>query len=436
MDNMNIIERMISDISSPGIHPGLDRIKKLLSVLGNPQKDFRTVNVAGTNGKGSVSSGIASILNASGYNTALYTSPHLLSVTERLTLKGIQLSESRWIDAVNQVEAALMKDPFLNNHRPTYFENITAAAFLMARDEGAEIAVLEAGMGGRLDATNHGDNVILSVITSLAEDHSEYLGNTLEEIASEKFAIVNEKGKALFVGYGHSINEQFRNFCRDRHAEHYILDEDAEISEVTTDISGSTFDISFLSEYITGLHTPLKGLFQLKNSSLAVVAGLLLRKDLKGVNIESIRSGLDSVQWPGRMELIFDDPPVILDGAHNPAGMKSLVESIKQLWSGKNLENMTVIYASMKDKDYTSSLKLLASLNSKIYCTEIPDNERSAKSSDIKEELLYYLSKDRISTFCNPKDALLAALESKQPVLICGSLYLVSFIKNTIRTGL
>src|SRR6056297_1469937 len=186
MDSMNIIEQMISDISSPGINPGLDRIKKLLSALGNPQKDFRTVNVAGTNGKGSVSSGIASILNASGYKTALYTSPHLLSVTERLTLKGIQLSESRWTDAVNQVEAALMKDSYLNNHRPTYFENITAAAFLLARDEGAEIAVLEAGMGGRLDATNHGDNVILSVITSLAEDHSEYLGSTLEERASEK----------------------------------------------------------------------------------------------------------------------------------------------------------------------------------------------------------------------------------------------------------
>jgi len=435
MDSMNIIEQMISDISSPGINPGLDRIKKLLSALGNPQKDFRTVNVAGTNGKGSVSSGIASILNASGYKTALYTSPHLLSVTERLTLKGIQLSESRWTDAVNQVEAALMKDSYLNNHRPTYFENITAAAFLMARDEGAEIAVLEAGMGGRLDATNHGDNVILSVITSLAEDHSEYLGSTLEEIASEKFAIVNDRGKALFAGYSHSINEQFKNLCRDRHAEYYIMDEDAEISEVITDISGSTFDISFLSELVTGLHTPLKGLFQLKNSSLAVVAGLLLRRDLQGINIESIRSGLNSVQWPGRMELIFDDPPVILDGAHNPAGMKSLVESIIQLWSGKDLEKMTVIYASMKDKDYSSSLKLLASLNSKIYCTEIPDNERSARSSEIKEELLQYLSKDRISTFSDPRDALLTALKNKQPVLICGSLYLVSFIKNIIRAG-
>jgi dihydrofolate synthase/folylpolyglutamate synthase len=136
------------------------------------------------------------------------------------------------------------------------------------------------------------------------------------------------------------------------------------------------------------------------------------------------------------MELLFDDPPVILDGAHNPAGMEALVESIKQLWSDKDLEKMIVIYASMKDKDYPSSLKLLASLNSKIYCTEIPDNERSAKSSDIREELLHYLSKDRISTFCNPRDALLAALKIKQPVLICGSLYLVSFIKNTIRAGL
>ena len=194
MRDFNELEEILYGHSDNRIIPGLERISRLLKRLGNPQNSFRSIHIVGTNGKGSTGAFISSVLKSSGYKTAFYSSPHLESPSERLLINGEALSADEWIDAANETVKAIKTGEDL----PSYFELLTASAFLLAREKGINAGVIEAGLGGKLDATNTMDNTVCSVIASVSVDHTEYLGPTLEGIAGEKFAVVKRNVPAVF----------------------------------------------------------------------------------------------------------------------------------------------------------------------------------------------------------------------------------------------
>ena len=224
MQNFSSLEKLIQLNSSPGIRPGLDRIKSLLDILGNPQNSFSSIHIVGTNGKGSTTAFLESILRTHGLRTGQYTSPHLVDMSERVLVNGNPLPPETWNRIVRKVIQAISTDIRLSNDPPSFFETLTASAFLMMEEEDIDIAVVEAGMGGRLDATNLLGKVLLSVITPIAMDHAEFLGNSIKEIAFEKFSVIRNRGRAIFSGGGKDLEDLFLQVCAEKNAKGTILD--------------------------------------------------------------------------------------------------------------------------------------------------------------------------------------------------------------------
>ncbi|NCC96928.1 MAG: bifunctional folylpolyglutamate synthase/dihydrofolate synthase, partial [Synergistales bacterium] len=219
------VDSYITALSSPGINPGLERVSALLDLLGNPEAKFPSVHVVGTNGKGSTSAMIDSSFRAAGYRSALYTSPHLVHFGERLLVNGEPVSSALWMDSLKKIGLVIGENEFFRDNRPTYFEILTVAAIFLMSKSSLDVAVVEAGMGGRLDATNRLSDVRLSVVTPIAMDHCEYLGDSLDAVAGEKFAVVRPCGKAIFAGDGDGrLSDRFASLCDEIGAEWIVAD--------------------------------------------------------------------------------------------------------------------------------------------------------------------------------------------------------------------
>jgi dihydrofolate synthase/folylpolyglutamate synthase len=309
---------------------GLERISAVLKALGDPQRAFRVVHVAGTNGKGSTCAMIEAGLRTSGIRTGLFTSPHLIEPTERIQVDGIPVSQSQFSRAfalVHEVAGTLSLDA-----HPSYFETVTAMAFWLFRELGVETAVVEVGLGGRLDSTNIVEPA-LTVITSIDLDHQIYLGDTIEQIAAEKAGILKPGVPAIFAKQRPDAMAVLEARARElgvpvRRAEDYPV-QDLEI-----DARGSRFSVAGFA----GLECPLAGEHQAEN---AVTATLAL--DALGVSPK----GICEARWPGRMELVSPNPDVILDGAHNPAGARSLEKYIQRFYPHRK---RWMIFGAMADK--------------------------------------------------------------------------------------
>jgi dihydrofolate synthase/folylpolyglutamate synthase len=304
---------------------GLDRIRAVLAALGDPQRTFRVVHVAGTNGKGSTCAMIEAGLRAAGIRTGLFTSPHLIEPTERIRIDGVPVTEEQFQKAFDVVHATA-ENCDLDCH-PTYFETVTAMAFWVFRELAVETAVVETGLGGRLDATNVTEPV-LTVITPIDFDHEAYLGHTLEAIAGEKAGILKPGVPAVF---GRQRSEAAsvlaaRARCLGVPVTRY---EDFEIRDLTIDARGSRF---------SGIVCPLAGEHQVDN---AVTAAQSLR--ILGISPE----GIAQTQWPGRLEYVAPNPDILLDGAHNPAGARALRRYLERFFPGRRI---WMIYGAMRDK--------------------------------------------------------------------------------------
>ena len=416
-------ERLITENSSPGIRPGLERVEKLLKILGNPQDKFPAIHVVGTNGKGSTAAFTNSILVKSGYKTALYTSPHLMSPEERLLINGSPLCEEEWLDCATQVVEVIRNDSYLLNDPPSYFEVLTAVAFKLIEKHEVDAAVIEAGLGGRLDATNTLGDVIVSVIASISMDHTEYLGDTIEKIAFEKFSVVRDPQNAVYLGDNESLYKHFQG---------NILMRDARFKVNSISINGNCYDMAWKQYQFKELKTSLIGEFQIYNSALAVVAALIASARLPEVNESSIRDGLNKAVWIGRMELIPYDSGskyILMDGGHNEDGVSKFVGSVAKIF-GFSFKK-AIIYAAMKDKDLPGCLSHINKLRAPIYLTEVPNNERSATIHDL-EAIAGKFDWVGVSCFKNPLEAIDAAMKDNDLVIICGSLYFVGYIRSKI----
>lgn len=378
----------------------LERIRNILSALGNPQENLRFIHVAGTNGKGSTVTMLSAILHAAGYRVGTFVSPFVYEFLERIQLNCKSVSKEVFANACTRVReiSEMMTEP------PNFFEILTAVALLIYKDTECDYVVLEVGLGGTWDATNVIPSPILAIICSIALDHTGILGNTLEEIASEKCGII-KYGCHVITGSLHpsGVRTVIEDAVLRRNAK--LTFADAPPLVVSECIDNTQFIYQNHKQML-----PLPGRYQLEN-----VAVVLKAAEILGIAYAAIKEGLRKVYFPARMEILSHAPLTIVDGAHNPAGMIALKESIAKLLSGRHI---TVIFGCLKDKGYIDMVKCARSISDTLILTK-PNSPRAAEGS----ELLPY-AKD--AYVCDNFINALMLAKSKNPdvILICGSLYL------------
>jgi dihydrofolate synthase/folylpolyglutamate synthase len=399
------------------IKPSLDRIQAVLESLGNPQDRMRIIHVAGTNGKGSVAAMVASILEAGGYRTGLYTSPHLCSIRERVRINRAPISENAFAEGVSRLL------PQIQNVGLTYFETLTALGFNYFAEQGVEWAVLEVGMGGRWDATTVG-HPLVSIITPVDLDHQAYLGWRLEEIAREKAAVIRNGRRSVAISAAQSSSVQAILEARAAEVGVQLLTEGKELhfSIRQQDLNGYRLDLRGPDWGLAGLALPLLGSFQPQNCLLAVGAVQSLAGHGARLSEEAIRSGLSSVRWPGRFQLLRQDPWLIVDSAHNPAGARALANSLQAYFPQSRI---TLVLGIYKDKDKAQILETLAPLAARIILTS--SSSPRASSPQELQALLPDVKAD-IFTFPTVSESLSYALALPFADVTCvaGSLSLVA----------
>jgi dihydrofolate synthase/folylpolyglutamate synthase len=343
-----------------GIRPGIDRVSTLLYRLGNPEKSFRTIHVVGTNGKGSTTAFLSSILGAAGHCTARFTSPHLVNFSERFCIDGKEPEADR-------LAALLEKALALAPEETTFFEIVTALAAALFAEERVEVAVMEAGMGGCSDATAALSGM-MTVITPISLDHCDYLGVTLEQIATEKVAIAKPGTPVISARQEQTARDSILSYCAS--VESSVLQPEADFSAAWNGAG------QFLYRGIHGECLQLKpgipGRYQLENASLALAAAETA--DGLGIRVPrtALVSGISSASWPGRMELIPGQPRLLLDGAHNQSGAEALAEALEDY----HYERLLLVTGVMADKDAAALLAPLASRADRCYCVT-PGIERA-----------------------------------------------------------
>jgi dihydrofolate synthase/folylpolyglutamate synthase len=388
---------------------GLERIGVLLEALGNPQQAFRIVHVAGTNGKGSTCAMIESGLRVAGYRTGLFTSPHLVEPTERIQVAGRPVGAGQFAAAFDQVHACaerLLRRERIDLH-PTYFESVTAMAMVVFRECGVEAAVLEVGLGGRLDATNV---VIpeLCVVTPVDFDHEAYLGKSLESIAAEKAGILKPGARAVFA--------------RQRAEAEGVLEARAAALGVAVTHS-SLVAISGVTQHARGsdflcdgspVSCPLAGEHQVENSRTAIAA---LRQ--LGVAPAAIRQGIAQTAWPGRLERVAVNPEIILDGAHNPASARALAAYLDRFYEPRRV---WLIYGAMRDKAVEEMAAILFPRAGHVIVTA-PAQARALRPESIRD----LADRGDIQVAANLQEALALAAGAgrEDAIFVTGSLFLV-----------
>ncbi len=354
---------------------GLENTTALLSKLGNPHTKFDSVHVAGSSGKGSTSAIIESILRTQGYRTGLYTSPHLVSFGERVRVKGCMIPEDRVREFVSFAK------PFIESSGCTFFESITAMGFWHFAESEVDIAVVETGLGGRLDATNV-IYPLLSVITSISIEHAKHLGNTLEEITFEKAGIIKENGRAMAGFIDGSALSVIEDISSKMNASLDKVTESVEASILRLSDKGTSFSYNSSGWQFPEIFTPLVGKHQFENSITAVRAVEVLRDAGVKAEPDSVISGLANVSWPGRLQVIGRDPLVLLDGAHSPAKVGSLRKALEDIFSFRRL---ILVIGIMSDKDYPAIVSILAPLADFVITTEAK-MKRSLDAEQLAEE--------------------------------------------------
>ncbi|HLC42264.1 MAG TPA: folylpolyglutamate synthase/dihydrofolate synthase family protein [Methylomirabilota bacterium] len=395
------------------IRPGLDRIKAMLAELAHPEATFKIIQVAGTNGKGSTGAMVAAILQSAGCRVGLYTSPHLCSVRERIRVNRVPISREEFAEGIHKLL------PLAQTIAPTYFEVLTALGLHYFARREVEWAVLEVGMGGRWDATTVG-SPLASVITPIDFDHQAYLGWRLEEIAAEKAAIIRS-GVAVSAAQAPAVEEVIKKRSELLGVQLLIEGRELSIAVRHQDPSGHRLDLKGPDWELPDLALPLLGLFQPTNCLLAVGAVRALRSSVT-VSDKAIREGVRTVRWPGRFQLLQEEPYLVVDSAHNPAGARALAHSLRTHFPRQAI---TLILGIYKDKDKAQILETLTPLADRIILTA-SSHPRAASPDELRG--LVPSTHAEILVISNILDALTLALTPPTTPVICvaGSLSLVA----------
>jgi len=418
---MNETYSYLYSLEKYGILLGLDNIKILLSLIGNPQNKFKSIHVVGTNGKGSTASFLNSILINSGYKTGLYTSPHLISFSERITISGNPIAEADIERLAYMMKTKIAQSPY--SKRPfTFFEVTTAMAFQYFAEQNVDIAIIEAGLGGRLDATNT-LSPLVTIITTIGLEHKEFLGNTIEDIAFEKASVIKENTPCVTGVRDISAAKVIKDIARSKNSPLY------EIDKHFTYLPLSKYDFSYdgikMHEKTFTLEK-LIGKNQFDNASVAIAVAELLQDKGFQLIYENIYNGIKNTYWPGRFEIIRHSPPFIIDGAHNPQGIDSLTENLKTYFPEIKFK---IILTVLKDKDIFEMVKKIMPFASEIVL--VPNkNERSYKIEELKE----MFKNNNIFSFAKDIPSVIKeCIKSDKPVLFTGSLYGIGEAKEALK---
>lgn len=394
-----------------GVHPGLERVRALLARLGDPQRNFRTVLVGGTNGKGSTAATLDAMLRAGGRRTALFTSPHLTRLSERFVVGGQELAEADVLNALERVR------PLAEETEASFFEVVTALGCLLFAEAGAEWAVMEVGMGGRLDATNALDPV-LSLLTNVSLDHTAILGDTPERIAREKAGILRPGRPAVTA-----LAPELLGILDSEGADLWALGRDWQVQARSLGWAGHDLTVTCPAGTLT-LQTPLLGEHGAHNAALAAVAAWRL-----GLKVEAIREGAARTRWPGRLEVLnWAGHRILLDGAHNPAGAQALAGALRPLLALEGRERLPIIFGAAEDKDLTGVVAALAPLASEVILTRAELSPRAADPEKLAH-LFRQVGVGQVTVTSGPAEALAALPPSEPLALVCGSLYLLGELR-------
>ncbi|HHW68235.1 bifunctional folylpolyglutamate synthase/dihydrofolate synthase [Defluviitalea raffinosedens] len=425
----NDVISYINSIERFGSRPGLVRVQNLLRRLGNPEKNLKVIHVAGTNGKGSVSTMISYILEKSGYDVGMYTSPHLENYNERIKINNKDISDEEFATAGEKIIKACQKCVENNEEHPTVFEFLTAMALLYFDEQSVDFVVLEVGLGGRYDATNVIENPLLSVITSISMDHMDVLGDSIESIAFEKAGIIKKNCSTVLFFPNNKVYNIIKSVCESLNSQLYYVS-DMHIQNVRHSIEGITFSINTDFYSYKDLKVSLIGEHQIYNTALVLLAVEVLRN--KGIEIseENVRIGLEECYWPGRLEIVGKNPLVLLDGAHNEEGALALAKAFEQYFHDQNI---TLLIGVLKDKPYELMLKQLLPYASKVVLTE-PNSSRKLPIDELEKTAVKYSSYIYQNADIAQAYELALKLTNEKDVLCCaGSLYLIGEIKKMIK---
>ena len=402
-----------------GIKLGLDRIGHIAKELGNPQDSYKSIHVGGTNGKGSVCKFLEGILVESGYTVGVYTSPHLQRINERITINKKEIFDDELISLVEKVKP-IVEEMIKNGENPTFFEVFTAIAFYYFSEKKVDIVIIEVGLGGRFDATNI-LNPLVSVITNVSLEHQNVLGKTIEKIAFEKAGIIKDSVPVVTAADGKAL-EVIKTQAEEKNSSVVLIkDRFKRIEKQNFLVNGSLKDYK--------VQTKLVGSFQGENIALAIGAVETLQINGMFISEGSIKKGITKTKNIGRMEIVGTNPFIILDGAHNPAGMKHLSETLKNDF---DYERLILVLGILSDKNVEEMLEIIVPLADEIIVTK-SQNKRAAKPSDLKDMIEEIDSGKHVFVKEEIKDAIEHAKSvagKKDLICICGSLFTVGEARN------
>ncbi|WP_077367142.1 bifunctional folylpolyglutamate synthase/dihydrofolate synthase [Anaerosalibacter sp. Marseille-P3206] len=424
--NYNEALDFINSAEGLGSRLGLVTIGELMNRLGNPQKDLRFIHVGGTNGKGSTTSFIVHMLREAGYRVGVFTSPYLERFNERIQVNGEDISNEDFAKLTEKVKIKteeMVKDGYPH---PTVFELITATMFLYFKEAKVDIAVLEVGLGGRIDSTNIIDDSLISVITTIDYDHMEILGDTLYKIGKEKAGIIKKDGLVVSYPQQKEALMALEEEAIEKKAKLIVCPtQNIEIKELND--RGAVYDFKYNNMEFTNIKINLLGEHQVYNSSLALVTILELRsKGILDISDEQIIEGLLKTEWRGRLEILDREPIFLIDGAHNLQGINALAKSLKLL----NYKRLILGIGILKDKDVDSMIKAISSLADVVVVTEV-DSPRKMDANELADKIRMY--NENIIIKKNVNEAIEKTLEIADKddlVVFSGSIYLIGDVRK------
>lgn len=420
LEAQNYLEKVRSQ---KGIVLGLDTMRHLMAKLNNPQDKVKFIQIAGTNGKGSTAAYLTSILSEAGIKVGRYTSPAVFSSTEQYFACGSCISESEYAKGVTAVAEAAAS---LDGETPTAFEQETALAFWYFAKKGCELAILEAGLGGDMDATNIVTTTVCSIITSISMDHCRILGNKISEIAAHKAGIIKPGAPIICIEQKEDAMEPIRAAAKAADTPLYEVHRD-EVRQIFSDKRES---IVFFREF-ENLHLKMLGSCQPENAALAVQAASVLSRSYP-IEKKHIYDGIEKTRWGGRFELHSGSPDIILDGAHNPDGIRRLRESVNQMFGAVPI---CYVCGVLADKDYEKEIEILFGRASNVF-TVTPPSPRAMKSTDLKAAIKKRFSQLKVTSFDSEdgiEKAMEAAVSQNNPVVVCGTLTILARVKEWMK---
>jgi len=424
---------LLQRLETFGSKPGLERVCRLLAALGNPHLSFDTVHVAGTNGKGSTTIMIGSIFAAAGYRVGTFTSPHMSSYEERMRVGGEVVSRELFTAAVEHVYDTATAMSWVEF--PTEFEMAMAVASWLFKEAGVDIAVYEVGLGGRLDATN-AIVPLVAVITPVGFDHREILGYTLAEIAREKAGIIKPGVRLVSALQAPEVEAVLSDKAAECGVSLDMAGRDYRYSERLCDMNGCVFDFSGYGENWMGIRAGLVGRHQVANAAAATAACLLARQRGIRVDERAVRDGLKQVVWPGRLEVIAREPVIVLDGAHNPQGMKALVDALCHVF---RFQQLLVVLGILQSKQVDEMLELIVPAADIIFCTQPAESRTPPVTAANLGQNVRRIARQtgvpvpRVEIIPNARGAVHAAKSISDPddlICVCGSLYLIREVRG------